>query len=165
MDPNEELLGADLMEHHINHTSVTISNWVTLRPSWLLCSFQIGISRALSALAPIKLDLKEMMSVPKIGRNPGHDNCIEEIRKVRRAMKRKYKFDFVCFLRLKTEITMTGPLTIKAPQKSPLERVKCVKRLSRSGVVSYRNAKVHAQFRTIIMHLKRNDRQFNLDYD
>ncbi|CAO1387079.1 unnamed protein product [Diamesa serratosioi] len=63
MDPNEELLGADLMEHRIYHG-------------------QIGISRALSALAPVKVDLKEMMGVPKIGRNPGHDNCIEEIRAV-----------------------------------------------------------------------------------
>ncbi|CRL04219.1 CLUMA_CG017324, isoform A [Clunio marinus] len=95
MDPNEELLGADLMEHRINHTS-------------------IGISRALSALAPIKVDLKEMMNVPKIGRNPGHDSCIQEIRdahyqnnndwssydknsskaSIRRNQKRKTSFSF-----------------------------------------------------------------------
>lgn len=80
-------------------------------------------------------------------------------------MKRKYKFDFVCFLRLKTEITMTGPFSKRAHQKNPLERAKSVKRLSRSGVISYQNARVLAQFRTTIMHLKRNDRQFNLDYD
>jgi ammonium transporter, Amt family len=61
MDPNEELLGADLTEHFVNHS-------------------QIGISRALSALAPLKVDLKEMMNIPKIGRNPGHDDCIEKIR-------------------------------------------------------------------------------------
>jgi hypothetical protein len=34
----------------------------------------------LSALAPIKVDLKEMFDAPKIGRNPGHDDCINKIR-------------------------------------------------------------------------------------
>ncbi|KAG5675103.1 hypothetical protein PVAND_005032 [Polypedilum vanderplanki] len=61
MDPNEELLGADLVEHKINHHS-------------------IGISRALSALIPLEVNLKELLEVPKIGRNPGHDNCVEQIR-------------------------------------------------------------------------------------
>jgi hypothetical protein len=32
---------------------------------------------------PIDSDLKEIKKVPKIGRNPGHDNCIEDIRKVK----------------------------------------------------------------------------------
>lgn len=61
MDANEELLGADLMEHRIRHS-------------------QIGISRALSALAPLKIDLKDVISVPKIGVNPGHENALDEIR-------------------------------------------------------------------------------------
>ncbi|XP_035796478.1 putative ammonium transporter 2 [Anopheles albimanus] len=60
MDPNEELLGADLMEHRIRHT-------------------QIGISRALSALAPIQLDLGDVIDAPPIGRNPGHERCVDEI--------------------------------------------------------------------------------------
>uniref|UniRef100_A0A1I8JUR3 Ammonium transporter AmtB-like domain-containing protein n=1 Tax=Anopheles funestus TaxID=62324 RepID=A0A1I8JUR3_ANOFN len=60
MDPNEELLGADLMEHRIRHT-------------------QIGISRALSALAPIQLDLDDVIDAPPIGRNPGHERCVDEI--------------------------------------------------------------------------------------
>lgn len=127
---------------------------------------QIGISRALSALAPVKVELREFMHVPKIGRNPGHDNCIEEIRKVRRAMKRKYKFDFVCFLRLKTRITMTGPFSKRVPQRNPLERAKSVKRLSQStpsNRVSYQNARVLAQYHTTIMRLTRNDRQFGMD--
>lgn len=103
-----------------------------------------------------------MMNVPKIGRNPGHDNCIEEIYNVRRAIKRKYKFDFVCFLRLETIISMTGPLsTTKVHPKSA--RARSVKRLSPFGAASYRNAKVHAQFHTIIMPLKRKARRFDLD--
>ncbi|XP_039449730.2 putative ammonium transporter 2 [Culex pipiens pallens] len=61
MDPNEELLGADLMEHRIRHS-------------------QIGISRALSALAPLKVDLDDVQKAPPIGRNPGHEQCIDEIR-------------------------------------------------------------------------------------
>ncbi|XP_055598087.1 putative ammonium transporter 2 isoform X1 [Uranotaenia lowii] len=61
MDPNEELLGADLMEHRIRHS-------------------QIGISRALSALAPLKVDLDDAKTAPPIGRNPGHDQCVDEIR-------------------------------------------------------------------------------------
>lgn len=61
MDPNEELLGADLTEHRIHHA-------------------QIGISRALAALAPIHPELNELFDVPKIGINPGHEACIDEIR-------------------------------------------------------------------------------------
>lgn len=114
---------------------------------------------------PVKVELKEFMNVPKIGRNPGHDHCVEEIKNVRRAMKRKYKYDFVCFLRLKTSISMTGPLSRKRlPVKSPtLARAKSAKRLSRFKAASYRNAKVHAHFNLIVMHLKRNARRFNLD--
>lgn len=63
MDPNEELLGADLMEHRIRHS-------------------KIGISRALSALAPIKLDLAEITGIPPIGMNPRHEDMIDEIRLV-----------------------------------------------------------------------------------
>ncbi|XP_059612678.1 putative ammonium transporter 3 [Phlebotomus argentipes] len=61
MDPNEELLGADLMEHHVRHG-------------------QIGISRALSALAPLKADLGEVKEVNRIGLNPGHENYIDAIK-------------------------------------------------------------------------------------
>ncbi|KAL7044742.1 hypothetical protein ACKWTF_002036 [Chironomus riparius] len=61
MDPNEELLGADLMEHRVRHNA-------------------IGLSRALSALIPIDVELREMMNVPKIGHNPGHEKCLATIR-------------------------------------------------------------------------------------
>lgn len=61
MDPNEELLGADLMEHRIRHN-------------------QIGISRAISALAPLKLDLDDIVDCPPIGLNPGHEKMLTKIR-------------------------------------------------------------------------------------
>lgn len=65
MDPNEELLGADLIEHRIKHA-------------------QIGLSRALSALRPIQLDLSEMVGVPSIGINPGHEDVLHKIKDVSR---------------------------------------------------------------------------------
>ncbi|XP_058455520.1 putative ammonium transporter 2 isoform X1 [Malaya genurostris] len=70
MDPNEELLGADLMEHRIRHS-------------------QIGISRAISALAPLKIDLEDVIDAPSVGRNPGHDQCVDEIRA---ASKKLYEW-------------------------------------------------------------------------
>lgn len=63
MDPNDELLGADLMEHRIRHA-------------------QIGISRAISALAPIKIDLQEVAGVPTIGVNPRHEEMLDELKLV-----------------------------------------------------------------------------------
>lgn len=64
MDPNEELVGADLMEHRIRHS-------------------KIGISRAISALAPLKVDLHEVSQVPPIGMNPRHEQVIDELQEVR----------------------------------------------------------------------------------
>ena len=61
MDPNEELLGADLMEHRIRHS-------------------QIGLSRAISALAPIKINLNEVAGIQPIGLNPGHEKSLEQLR-------------------------------------------------------------------------------------
>lgn len=61
MDPNEELLGADLMEHRIRHS-------------------QIGLSRALSALQPLHVDLTSIVGIPPIGSNPRHDEMLQEIR-------------------------------------------------------------------------------------
>lgn len=52
MDPNEELVGADLMEHRIRHS-------------------KIGISRAISALSPLRINLDDVSGVPPIGQNPG----------------------------------------------------------------------------------------------
>lgn len=60
MDPNEEILGADLMEHRIRHA-------------------QIGLTRAISALAPVSIDLKEITGINHIGVNPGHDKIVEKI--------------------------------------------------------------------------------------
>lgn len=51
--------------------------------------FQIGISRALSALAPLKVDLDDAINAPPIGRNPGHELCIDE---VRAASKKLYEW-------------------------------------------------------------------------
>lgn len=61
MDPNEELLGADLMEHRIRHS-------------------QIGLSRAISALAPIKVDLNEVAGIQPIGLNPGHEKSLAQLK-------------------------------------------------------------------------------------
>lgn len=61
MDPNEELLGADLMEHRIRHS-------------------QIGLSRALSALQPLHIDLQNVAGIPPIGMNPRHEEMLQEIR-------------------------------------------------------------------------------------
>lgn len=61
MDPNEEILGADLMEHRIRHA-------------------QIGLSRAISAMAPVSVDLKEITGIHSIGVNPGHEKIVEGMR-------------------------------------------------------------------------------------
>lgn len=63
MDPNEELVGADLMEHRIRHT-------------------KIGISRAISALAPLRVDLDDVAEIPPIGMNPGHEGIVDELQAV-----------------------------------------------------------------------------------
>lgn len=60
MEPNEEIVGADLMEHRIRHA-------------------QIGLSRAISALAPISVDLKEVTGIDRIGANPRHDEIVERM--------------------------------------------------------------------------------------
>lgn len=63
MDPNEELVGADLMEHRIRHS-------------------KIGISRAISALSPLRVNLDDVASVPPIGMNPGHEGIVDELQAV-----------------------------------------------------------------------------------
>lgn len=68
MDPNEELLGADLMEHHIRHG-------------------QIGISRALSALSPLHPEIQAARDVPRVGMNPGHEKYLDEIEIAAAALK------------------------------------------------------------------------------
>ncbi len=60
MDANEEILGADLMEHRIRHS-------------------QIGLSRAISALSPISVDLKEVTGISQIGVNPMHDKIVTKM--------------------------------------------------------------------------------------
>lgn len=68
MDVNEELIGADLMEHRIRHAN-------------------IGISRALSALAPLKVDLDDIAGVPVIGKNPKHEQVLDELQMVRQTFR------------------------------------------------------------------------------
>lgn len=63
MDPNEELVGADLMEHRIRHS-------------------KIGISRAISALSPLRVNLDDIAQVPPIGMNPGHEGIVDELHAV-----------------------------------------------------------------------------------
>ena len=94
------------------------------------------------------------MGVPKIGRNPGHDNCIEEIRAVRKTLKRKYKYDFMSFLRLTTSTT-TGIHLIKH-RKSPSAIVR--QRVTARNVKHRsRSVRIHAHFKTTIMHLKKKE--------
>lgn len=66
MDPNEELLGADLMEHHIRHG-------------------QIGLSRAISAVNPPEKN--EILGVPIIGMNPGHEKALTALRLENKLLK------------------------------------------------------------------------------
>lgn len=68
MDANEELLGADLMEHRIRHG-------------------QVGISRALSALAPLHVEIHEAKEVPVVGVNPGHEQYLDEIAAAARKLQ------------------------------------------------------------------------------
>ncbi|XP_055598397.1 putative ammonium transporter 2 [Uranotaenia lowii] len=61
MDPDEERFGADLMEHNISHP-------------------QIEIFKVLSALVPPNVDSDEPKGTSPNRRNPGHDQCVDEIR-------------------------------------------------------------------------------------
>lgn len=63
MDPNEEIIGADLFEHRIKHS-------------------KIGISRAISALAPLRVNLTDVADIAPIGMNPGHEGIVDELHAV-----------------------------------------------------------------------------------
>ncbi|PNF29238.1 hypothetical protein B7P43_G10466 [Cryptotermes secundus] len=52
MDPYDELIGADLTEHHIRHS-------------------QVGVSRAVSALRPIYHAIADIKDIQNVGSNPG----------------------------------------------------------------------------------------------
>lgn len=52
MDPYDELIGADLTEHHIRHS-------------------QVGVSRAVSALRPIYQAIADIKDIQNVGSNPG----------------------------------------------------------------------------------------------
>lgn len=69
MDPNEELVGADLMEHRIRHS-------------------KIGISRAISALSPLRVNLDDVSNVPPIGMNPGHEGIVDELQAVNQSISK-----------------------------------------------------------------------------
>lgn len=83
MDPNEELVGADLMEHRIRHS-------------------KIGISRAISALSPLRVNLDDVSNVHPIGMNPGHEGIVDELQVVSQPISKKkqktLKFYVVEFL-------------------------------------------------------------------
>lgn len=81
MDPNEELVGADLMEHRIRHS-------------------KIGISRAISALSPLRVNLDDVSNVHPIGMNPGHEGIVDELQVVSQPIskKKKHRFYVVKFL-------------------------------------------------------------------
>ncbi|KAJ9598650.1 hypothetical protein L9F63_010665, partial [Diploptera punctata] len=59
MKPFDELLGADLTEHHIRHS-------------------QVGVSRALSALRPFNHDDIGLETIKHVGSNPGHEKYIND---------------------------------------------------------------------------------------
>jgi hypothetical protein len=52
MDPYEELIGADLTEHHIRHS-------------------QVGVSRAVSALRTFYHATADIQDIQNVGSNPG----------------------------------------------------------------------------------------------
>lgn len=52
MDTCDELIGADLTEHHIRHG-------------------QVGVSRAISALRPFYHDAADIQDIQPVGSNPG----------------------------------------------------------------------------------------------
>ncbi|XP_053979920.1 putative ammonium transporter 3 [Hylaeus volcanicus] len=69
MSINEELLGADLVEHQVRH-------------------MQIGVSRAMSALRPLSQEQK-LSTVHPVGINPGHDSYIEKHNRKNRMKRGK----------------------------------------------------------------------------
>lgn len=59
MKEHEELLGADLVEHYIQHKNV-------------------GLQEALKILIPLHEGLKELEKIPGIGNNPGHEAYLRD---------------------------------------------------------------------------------------
>lgn len=82
MDPTDELMGADVMEHFIRHS-------------------QVGISRAVSALAPINHEVKGVNDMRGIGINPGHDNTLQQLKAADNKLRKWQSF-----------VDQTGPVNI-----------------------------------------------------
>lgn len=61
MNPTDELLGTDLVEHNIRHS-------------------HFGMSRAISTILPHRPDLKYVTKIDKTGFNPAHDRVIADLR-------------------------------------------------------------------------------------
>ncbi|XP_043474075.1 putative ammonium transporter 3 [Leptopilina heterotoma] len=67
MSVHEELLGADLVEHHIRHT-------------------KIGLTRAFSALRPFSTEARFANVVP-VGQNPGHESFLTKYKQSKKFEK------------------------------------------------------------------------------
>lgn len=79
MEEHEELLGADLVEHHIRHQN-------------------IGLDEALNALLPNHSNIEYLQQVPGIGNNPGHEAYLNKmyeanLHKVGNKTKRNLKLN------------------------------------------------------------------------
>lgn len=97
MDPTDELMGADVMEHFIRHS-------------------QVGISRAISALAPINHEIKKVDNMQGIGINPGHEDTLNQLKAADNKLRQWQLF-----------VDQTGPVNIfkrnKKPQKDNQEDI------------------------------------------
>jgi hypothetical protein len=70
MDPHDELMGADLTEHHIRHS-------------------QVGVSRAVSALRPFYRAIADIQDIQNVGSNPGIAWTLDTSARIRSKTSKK----------------------------------------------------------------------------